>query len=141
MAGALASDLFRYVVLPLAAAFLASWVKFFIAGVRRRVRTAELWSVWLELMIVSLVNLLTAASDAALRAQQLDLSPIDQARYYDYLLTSVLLAIGIVLFLWLVSYNAARSRGTLGQFIWPHFASASVLVAVLLFASQPLPTP
>jgi hypothetical protein len=135
----LAGDFFRFIGLPISAAVLGCWVKYFMARLRTEPITAEVFSVWLELTIVSLFNLLTAASQAAIEASKNTIPPHLRHAYDEFLLTSVVIAAVVVLWLWLVSFTTAHSRTLFGQYLWPHLAALGVLVAVMLFASRPLP--
>jgi hypothetical protein len=61
----LASDLFRFLVLPLGAAGLCVVVKLIVAAVKRNRPGPDVFSVWIELTVASVLNLLTVATDVA----------------------------------------------------------------------------
>jgi hypothetical protein len=62
----LATDGFRYVVAPLLAAFFQCAIKCFMCRVRNERISLETFSFWLELTVVSVFNLLAAATEVAM---------------------------------------------------------------------------
>jgi hypothetical protein len=149
----LASSLFRFVALPLGAAGVGVIVKFTVARVKGHSSGPEVFSVWLELMIGSLFNLVGVATEVA---RKVSASGVDSATYSagtDFLLWCVFFSSGIIFLLWLVAVASAvpptwtapgsspSSLKKFVRFLWehlvPHAISGGVLVGVLAFASKP----
>ncbi len=133
MTEVLASDLFRMVAIPVATAALGCFIRYFTAKkIRNDPIGMEIFVFWPELLLSSVFNLLTAASDLA--SKQLPAEDVA-----DSLLAIMSAGLVLLLTLWLVSFMAAMPRsGRWRKVIWtyglPHLSSVIALEVSLLLA-------
>jgi hypothetical protein len=149
----LCSSLFRFVTLPLGAVGVGVIVKLTVALLKKESPGPEVFSVWLELMIGSLFNLVGVATEVARKVSTSSVDPATYSARTDFLLQCVVASSFIIFLLWLVAVGSVlpaalgapgspRSRvGKIVGFVWehlvPHAISGGVLIAVLAFASKP----
>jgi hypothetical protein len=149
----LASSLFRFVALPLGAAGVGVIVKLTVALVKRHSPGPEVFSVWVELMIGSLFNLVGVATEVARKVSTSSVDPATQSARTDFLLQCVVGSSVIIFLLWLVAIASVlpaawtapggprTQAGKTVRFVWeqlvPHAIAGGVLVAVLAFGSEP----
>jgi hypothetical protein len=152
----LASSLFRFVALPLGAVGVGVIVKLTVALVKRQSPGPEVFSVWLELMIGCLFNLVGVATEVARKVSTSSVGPAAQSARTDYLLQCVVGSSVIIFLLWLVAIASVLPvlpaawttpgspmfrPGKIVRFVWehlvPHAIAGGVLIAVLAFASKP----
>jgi len=128
----LATDIFRFIIAPAVAAGLGCWVKYRVADNQGRPITPELFSVWIELKVASMISLLIAISDVAGRTAKNPQAGV-VVQYSEYLLEAAVVVPFLLLLLWLMSVVASKWRTMWGELVVPHAVALIVLVSVLLF--------
>jgi hypothetical protein len=148
----LAAPPFRLLVVPCAVASLGCWVRYFLAKVagkkvlfrqneklstEQTVAAKEIFTIWPELMIVGIFNMLILASDFASGPG----ATTDSTRSESLLVVTVCLSSSLLL-LWLVSFTAAQSRPSgkkqvLLSVILPHLLGFGVLELSLILVDLP----
>lgn len=148
------NNIFVFVGEPIVVAVVVVVVKWQLARQRPRWSRAEVFSIWVELMSVSIMNLLAFGSHAAYVARHppssIDRSTVEGLQQWDGIRTTLddrmLAAIGLAVLVAVVMVILGAAAGTAQRspmpFLWehllPHICAALTLGAVLLVVAEPL---
>jgi hypothetical protein len=137
------SDYFRLIVIPCSAATTGVFIRWVMVVVKRSEGAAAVWSVWADLEIIAIFNLLSAAAEAAARARGMpSLTAKERSVFDDYLLQAAFGSLFLGLALTWSAVSSARTHkrwNTLHSQVVPHAVAVVMLAATLLFAMKRLP--
>jgi hypothetical protein len=144
----LESNAFRFAGEPLLLSAAVVAVKLQIARQKDDFNPAHVFSVWIELMAVSVMKLLVHASEIALHARHLPPMEAEELASIRNTLDERMfsacgfaLAVGIAMW-WIAGLAATGQQRRFPRFwehVFPHLATAATLGAILLFVAKPLP--
>lgn len=154
MATILTSEGFRYVVLPIVLALLGIFAKRRAAATvragapaargRGRVQThLEDASVWWELILANLAQLLLIAVDRQVALESISLPPELRSKYSAYVTAAPWLGVALMFLLWALADHVRANRQAsslrrrfLLAYLYPHVAAVLTLIFSFWFVSR-----